>query len=137
MTAPAQFPLLLSPLEIGPVILRNRIVSTGHGTRLAAGRIASDALIAYHEARARGGAGLIITEAAMIDEEGVYSESHLVVDNDRVIPSLTRLADAVHANGTKIFGQVFHLGLEQMTELDGRRAAALGPSGGVSERYHV
>ena len=111
MTAPAQFPLLLSPLEIGPVILRNRIVSTGHGTRLAAGRIASYALIAYHEARARGGAGLIITEAAMIDEEGVYSESHLVVDNDRVIPSLTRLADAVHAHGTKIFGQVFHLGL--------------------------
>ncbi|MEM7506725.1 MAG: FAD-dependent oxidoreductase [Pseudomonadota bacterium] len=137
MTFHAQFPTLLSPLDIGPVRLRNRIVSTGHGTRLAAGRIASDALIAYHEARARGGAGLIITEAAMIDEEGVYSEAHLVVDTDQVIPSLTRLAEAVHAHGTKIFGQVFHLGLEQMTALDGRRAAALGPSGGMSERYHV
>ncbi|MEM7547923.1 MAG: FAD-dependent oxidoreductase [Pseudomonadota bacterium] len=131
------YPHLLAPLDLGSVRLRNRIVSTGHGTRLAAGRVASDALIAYHEARAKGGAGLIITEAAMIDEEGVYSESHLVVDTDNVIPSLTRLADAVHAHGCAIFGQVFHLGLEQMTELDGRRAAAFGPSGGSSERYHV
>ncbi|MFY9237542.1 MAG: FAD-dependent oxidoreductase [Roseovarius sp.] len=138
MNAPhTQYPLLLSPLQIGKVTLKNRIVSTGHGTRMAANRLASDALIAYHEARARGGAGLIITEAAMIDEEGVYSESHLVVDTDKVIPSLSKLADALHAHGTKIFGQVFHLGLEQMSELDGRRAAALGPSGGISERYHV
>lgn len=136
-TQQTQFPKLLSPLQIGNVTLRNRIVSTGHGTRLCAGRIASEALIAYHEARARGGAGLIVTEAAMIDEEGVYSESHLVVDSDAVIPSLTRLATAVHAHGTRIFGQVFHLGLEQMSELDGRRAAAFGPSGGVSERFHV
>lgn len=137
MTTQSPFPLLLSPLDIGPVRLRNRIVSTGHGTRLAKGRIASPELIAYHEARARGGAGLIITEAAMIDEEGVYSESHLVVDTDKVIPSLTQLAQAIHAHGARIFGQVFHLGLEQTTELDGRRAAALGPSGGNSERYHV
>lgn len=137
MTTHSPFPLLLSPLDIGPVRLRNRIVSTGHGTRLAKGRIASPELIAYHEARARGGVGLIITEAAMIDEEGVYSESHLVVDTDKVIPSLTQLAQAVHAHGARVFGQVFHLGLEQTTELDGRRAAALGPSGGISERYHV
>lgn len=137
MTTHSPFPRLLSPLDIGPVRLRNRIVSTGHGTRLAKGRVASPELIAYHEARARGGVGLIITEAAMIDEEGVYSESHLVVDTDKVVPSLTQLAQAVHAHGAKIFGQVFHLGLEQITELDGRRAAALGPSGGISERYHV
>lgn len=131
------YPLLLSPLQVGLVTLKNRIVSTGHGTRLAANRVASDALIAYHAARAAGGAGLIITEAAMIDEAGVYSNSHLVVDTDDIIPSLTKLAAAIHAHGARIFGQVFHLGLEQMTELDGRRAAALGPSGGVSERYHV
>jgi len=137
MTTHSPFPRLLSPLDIGPVRLRNRIVSTGHGTRLAKGRVASPELIAYHEARARGGVGLIITEAAMIDEEGVYSESHLVVDTDKVVPSLTQLAQAVHAHGAKIFGQVFHLGLEQITELDGRRAAAIGPSGGISERYHV
>ncbi|MEM7545171.1 MAG: hypothetical protein AAF367_06520 [Pseudomonadota bacterium] len=73
----------------------------------------------------------------MIDEEGVYSENHLVVDNDRIIPSLIRLSDALHAHGCKLFGQVFHLGLEQMSGLDGRRAATLGPSGGISERYHV
>ncbi|MEM7545172.1 MAG: hypothetical protein AAF367_06525 [Pseudomonadota bacterium] len=47
---------------IGPVPDPDRRSSrAGHGTRMAANRVASDKLIAYHEARARGGAGLIIT----------------------------------------------------------------------------
>ncbi|NOD95286.1 FAD-dependent oxidoreductase [Ruegeria sp. HKCCD4884] len=137
MTAHAQFPLLMSPLDLGSVTLKNRIVSTGHGTRHVQNNKVGDTFIAYHEARARGGAGLIITEAMMIDENSVNSPGHLYVGTDDVIPGLTQLADAVHAHGCKLFGQVFHLGLEQMSTLDGRRAAAYGPSGGVSERYHV
>lgn len=137
MTAHAQFPFLMSPLDLGSVTLKNRIVSTGHGTRHVTNNKVGETFIAYHEARARGGAGLIITEAMMIDENSVNSPGHLYVGTDDVIPGLTRLADAVHAHGCKLFGQVFHLGLEQMSTLDGRRAAAYGPSGGVSERYHV
>ncbi len=59
----ARFPHLLSEVALGPVTLRNRIVSTGHHTHLADGS-PNDRLIAYHEARARGGAGLIICEVA-------------------------------------------------------------------------
>ena len=95
-TTHPQFPNLLSLLKIGDVTLWNRIVSTGHGTRLVANRNASEGLIAYHKARAKGGAGLIITEAAMIDKAGVYSDSQLVLDNDGVIPPLAKLADTVH-----------------------------------------
>ena len=127
----------LHPMQTRTSSARSWLSLLGNSGSVMSARVASDALIAYHEARAKGGAGLIITEAAMIDEEGVYSESHLVVDTDNVIPSLAQLAKAVHGHGCALFGQVFHLGLEQMTELDGRRAAALGPSGGVSERYHV
>ena len=138
MTIPdPQFPLLLSPLQIGSVTLRNRIVSTGHATRHAAQNRVSDALVAYHAARARGGAGLIITEAMMIDESSVYSDGHVNMSTDDVIPSLKKLADTVHNHEGVIFGQVFHTGLEQLSMLDGRRAAAYGPSGGSSERYHV
>jgi len=137
MTAHAQFPLLMSPLDLGSVTLKNRIVSTGHGTRHVTNNKVGETFIAYHEARARGGAGLIITEAMMIDENSVNSPGHLFVGTDDVVPGLARLAEAVHAHGCKLFGQVFHLGLEQMSTLDGRRAAAYGPSGGISERYHV
>ena len=132
-----QFPNLLSPIQINGLDIRNRIVSTGHGTRLADNHEVSERMLAYHVARARGGAGLIITEAAMVDADSVVSETHLVVANDNIIPSLTRFADEMHRHDCALFGQVFHLGLEQPTGPDGRRAVAWGPSASPSERYHT
>ena len=46
---------LLSPLRLGPVELRNRIVSTAHQTTLVHDHLPTDDFLAYHEARARGG----------------------------------------------------------------------------------
>jgi 2,4-dienoyl-CoA reductase-like NADH-dependent reductase (Old Yellow Enzyme family) len=51
---------LLAPLDLGPVTLPNRIVSTAHQTNLIAEHLPTDDYIAYHEARARGGTGMII-----------------------------------------------------------------------------
>ena len=49
---------LLSPIRIGPIELRNRIVFTGHDTLLQEPNgVISKALMAYQVARARGGAG--------------------------------------------------------------------------------
>jgi 2,4-dienoyl-CoA reductase-like NADH-dependent reductase (Old Yellow Enzyme family) len=59
------FPNLFSEISLGPCIVRNRIVSTGHHTYLA-DNAPGDDLIAYHEARARGGAGLIVSEIVAI-----------------------------------------------------------------------
>ena len=66
------FPHLFAPLELGRVTLKNRIVSTGHETTLAEDGKMGDAIIAYHEARAQGGAGLIITEVASVHPSGVF-----------------------------------------------------------------
>ena len=51
---------LFSPLAIGSVTIPNRIVSTSHQTSLVHHHLPTDELIAYHRARARGGAGLIV-----------------------------------------------------------------------------
>ena len=131
------FPNLLSPITINGLTVRNRIVSSGHGTRLADKHQVSDRLLAYHAARARGGAGLIITEAAMVDLESVASPTHLVVATDDIIPSFQRLSDTLHGHGCAVIGQVFHLGLEMTSGADGRRAVAYGPSASPSERYHT
>ena len=53
---------LFSPLTLGPVELQNRIVSTGHQTSLVHDHLPTDDFVAYHGARARGGAGLIVLE---------------------------------------------------------------------------
>ena len=51
------FPNLFSPLTIRGTTFRNRIMSTGHGTSMATDGTVNDRLLAYHEARAAGGAG--------------------------------------------------------------------------------
>ncbi len=132
-----RFPNLLSPFCMRRTTLRNRIISSGHGTRLVEGRQVGPRLRAYHAARAKGGAGLIVTEAGIVSETSVYSDTQLVVADDSIIPSFRLLADELHGHGCAIFGQLFHVGLEQPTGADGRRAVAYGPSARPSERYHT
>ena len=133
----AQFPELLSEIRLNRLTVRNRIVSSGHGTRLADNHEVSDRLLAYHTARAKGGAGMIITEAAMVDQTSVASATHLVAASDAIKPSFQRLADSLHSHGCAAIGQLFHLGLETTDGVDGRRAVALGPFASPSERYHT
>jgi 2,4-dienoyl-CoA reductase-like NADH-dependent reductase (Old Yellow Enzyme family) len=66
------FPHLFTPLMIGGVTLPNRIVSSGHDTVMADEGQITDRLIAYHEARARGGAGLIVVQVAGVHETARY-----------------------------------------------------------------
>ena len=62
------FPNLFSPFTIRGTTFRNRIFSSGHGTSMATDGVVNDRLLAYHEARAAGGAGLIVTEVATVHE---------------------------------------------------------------------
>ena len=66
----AEFPTLFSPLELGPITLKNRIFSSGHDTVMVHDGLVTDQLVAYHRARAEGGAGLIVTQVAGIHETG-------------------------------------------------------------------
>ena len=64
---------LLSPLRLGPVELPNRIVSTAHQTTLVHDHLPTEDFVAYHEARARGGTGLIVLEATAVDPSGLLT----------------------------------------------------------------
>ena len=72
------FPHLFAPLTIRGVTLKNRIMSTGHDTTLPSDGTVNAALIAYHTARAKGGAGLIVTQVAGVHETARYT-SHLLM----------------------------------------------------------
>lgn len=100
-----QFEYLFSPIKIKGVTIRNRIVSTGHGTWLASRGI--ERLAAYHAERAKGGVGLIITEPVSVHPT---SRTGLRAWNEKVIPDFEKLTTAVHAHGAKIFAQVGHIG---------------------------
>ena len=63
---PVKYPRLFSPIAVGNVTVKNRILSTGHDTSLPRDHHVNAPLIAYHEARAKGGCGLIVAQVASV-----------------------------------------------------------------------
>jgi len=131
------FPHLFEPLQIRGVQLKNRIMSTGHDTTLPTDGTVNDALIAYHEARARGGVGLIVSQVAGVHETARYTSHMLMATDDECIEGYRRLADMCHAQGAKVFSQLFHPGREIMEGGDGLLTVAYAPSVSPNERFRV
>ncbi len=131
------FPHLFAPLTIAGCEIRNRILSTGHDTAMPTDGRVNDRLIAYQEARARGGVGLIVTQVTGVHETARYTSHLLMGVSDECIAPYRRLADAVHGHGTRIFAQLFHPGREIMETSDGTAPVAYAPSISPSERFHV
>jgi len=131
------FPRLFSPLAIGGVTLPNRIVSSGHDTVMAEDGQITERLIAYHEARARGGAGLIVVQVAGVHETARYTGHVLMATDDSCVPGYSALARAVRPHGTVLFGQLFHPGREVMDLADGTLTVAVAPSAVPTERFRV
>jgi 2,4-dienoyl-CoA reductase-like NADH-dependent reductase (Old Yellow Enzyme family) len=127
---------LFSPLTLRGHEIRNRILSTGHQTYLAKRGLVSDDLVAYHEARARGGVGLIVIEAARFHRTALSDSPELVVLDDDCIPGYRRLAEAVHGHGAKIFGQLSHAGRLSKRMSGGLRGVPFAPSAVPDNRFH-
>jgi 2,4-dienoyl-CoA reductase-like NADH-dependent reductase (Old Yellow Enzyme family) len=124
---------LFSPLELGSVTIQNRIVSTSHQTSLVHDHLPTDDLIAYHEARARGGAGLICVEATAIHHTGLLTAHTLGGYLPEIVPAYRRLSSAVQSHGTRLVVQLFHGGREVIAAAP--RPAAVAPSSIPSSRF--
>jgi 2,4-dienoyl-CoA reductase-like NADH-dependent reductase (Old Yellow Enzyme family) len=103
------------PLQVGQMVLRNRIVRTAHGVRLPWSDDGGGQ-IAYHVARARGGVAM-----AIIGIGGVHATNPTVIPTheDRVIPGLRAIAVAVHGHGMKLVEQIWHGGAVKPNALGG------------------
>ena len=121
-TAPgeAAFPLLFSPIRIGPVQVRNRVVITAHGTSEAFRHpgMSPASYIEYMRRRAAGGAGLLICQPILSDP--LHSITAETIDRHG------RLVEAVHAEGAAFLLQLTHLGAFARSEADVRRPPLLG-----------
>lgn len=106
--------------KIGNIETKNRLIMTamGVGVGVPTGE-ANDAFIKFYTERAKGGAGLIITEITRVNEvHGVGEHDQLSLATDKTIPSFKKLADSVHQYGTKIFVQLQHPGRESYLALN-------------------
>lgn len=114
-----QYPHIFSEGKIGNVTLKNRVVlpalETGVGNPDGT---PGERMLAYYEARAKGGAGLIITEITRVNERhGATAPGQLAISSDRHIEPLRKLVDRVHKHGTKIFVQLHHPGRQNLSIL--------------------
>ncbi|MBX6772861.1 MAG: FAD-dependent oxidoreductase [Chloroflexi bacterium] len=116
---------LFRPIRIGPVELRNRIVMAPMVTNYATedGQV-TPRLIEYHTARARGGVGLVIVEAAYVRADGRSFTHQLGIHRDELVPGLRQLVDAVHAAGARIAIQLFHAGRQTTAATAGTQPIA-------------
>lgn len=134
---PPRLDRLFSPLRIRDTQIRNRILSTGHQTFLAQGGVPGEDMIAYHAARARGGAGLIIVESARFHASSFTDSPELILTSDDAIPGYRALARAVHGHGARIFGQLSHSGRVSRRIRGGLRDIAFAPSAVPDHRFHT
>ncbi len=103
---------LLAPGRIGKLELRNRIVMAPMGSSFGGhdGKV-TDRLLAYYEARAKGGAGLLTTGVCAIAFPAGTSEPHqLGISGDEFIPGLAQLVERAHRHGAKMAIQLVHHG---------------------------
>lgn len=112
-TGSGRYKSLLSPGRIGTLEIKNRIIVTAMGVSLSnSDGTVSDRLVDYHVEQARGGAGLIIMGVCGVAwPVGAVAPDQTAISDDRFMPGLERLTDAVHAVGAKIAAQLHHGGL--------------------------
>jgi mycofactocin system FadH/OYE family oxidoreductase 2 len=130
------YPHLFSALQIGNVTVRNRIMQTAHVKLFAADGVDSQRNVDYQAARAKGGAGLLITGNRLVHPTSTTGFPRVAwaylrdaLDADR------RLTDAVHEHGAAIFAQLNHFGLNASSDSADDLRVLWGPSAVKSPAY--
>jgi mycofactocin system FadH/OYE family oxidoreductase 2 len=107
-----QYSNLMSPINIGPATLRNRIVSPAHTTNLLEHHLPGERYLSYQLERAKGGVGGIIFESASVHPTSIpYAGEGLIFNHDdSVIAYYQRASRLLHPYGVKLFQQLAHVG---------------------------
>ena len=120
---------IFTPVTIGPVTLRNRVIRSAAFENMAYGNSPSQDLYDYHVAVARGGVGMTTLAYAAVDRSGLSFDGQLWMRKE-IVPDLRRITDAIHAEGAKASIQLGHCG--NMTHRATCGCMPVGASGGFN-----
>ena len=107
-TEPQNSPIF-TPVTIGPVTLRNRVIRSAAFENMAYGNSPTKDLYDYHVAVARGGVGMTTLAYASVNRSGLSFDGQLWM-REEIIPGLKKITDDVHAAGAKCSIQLGHCG---------------------------
>jgi N-ethylmaleimide reductase len=119
--------ILFTPQTMGPLTLSNRIVMAPlTRARAGVGDVPTDLMATYYGQRAS--AGLIISEATPISNQGKGYAFTPGCYNAAQAAGWKKITDAVHAKGGKIFAQIWHVGRISHPDLQENGALPVSPS---------
>ncbi len=113
-----EFKHAFTPGAIGQLTLKNRFVLAPMGSGMADNEMITEEFIRYHVARAKGGVGMNTIEYTAVHPT-TRNPSIPSIYEDRFIPGMKRLTDAVHAAGGKISTQLWHAGRQTSSQITG------------------
>ena len=120
---------IFTPVRIGPVTLRNRVIRSAAFENMAYGNKPSQDLKDYHVAVARGGVGMTTLAYASVSRSGLSFDGQLWM-REEIVPALKDITDAIHAEGAKASIQLGHCG--NMTHRATCGCTPVGASGGFN-----
>jgi 2,4-dienoyl-CoA reductase-like NADH-dependent reductase (Old Yellow Enzyme family) len=113
-------PDAFAPVELGPVTLRNRIIKAATFEGRTPDHVVTDSLIDFHTEVAAGGVGMTTVAYLAVSREGCGTPNEIAL-SAKAVPGLTRLTEAIHAEGAKASAQLGHAGaVAAATGLRGR-----------------
>lgn len=121
---------MFTPLTLGPLRLRNRVIKTATYEGMVTGGLASEVLVRHHAELARGGVAMTTIAYCSVSPEGRTFAEQMVMSEAAVGP-LRAVTDAVHREGAAAMLQLGHCGGFSKNEELGFRGP-LGPSAGFN-----
>ena len=108
------FPLLFSPLAVGRRTVRNRVCLPATLTNYAAGHRVTERWIQFLAERARGGAGLLVSEIIAVDPDALAHGGIVAGYLDENETGFKRTAELVERAGACLVAQLWHPGRQQL-----------------------
>ena len=119
---------LLEPYQLGPLTLPNRLVMAPLTRNRATppGMVPSPLAIDYYGQRAS--AGLLVTEATQVSQQGQGYQDTPGIYSKEQVQGWRKVTERVHANGGRIFNQIWHVGRVSHTSLQPGGGKPVAPS---------
>ncbi len=129
------FPRLFEPIRLGTRESRNRIMRLATTTNTGENGVATEHTVALYRRIARGGAGIVVTESMRVHPSNAGRDHAMLLYRKEIVPSLTRVAETVRAEGALFIVQLNHGGRQhhasEIPTLWAPSAVACPHSGGV------
>ncbi|KAL5492855.1 hypothetical protein ACEPAI_4303 [Sanghuangporus weigelae] len=122
----SHFSHILSPVTLGSVPLRNRVIMSAlTRDRSAPTNVPNELNLEYYKQRAKGGAGLIISEGTLVSQQGTEWPNAPGIWSKEHVTAWRKITDAVHAENGKIFCQLWHTGRVSHPDAPEQKASGL------------